>query len=227
MNSACPTCGTEYAVTPADVGRKIGCAKCGTALTVADSGLIPAPVPAPKAPQPLVPPRIAAWWRTADKATLAFAVGSLLVVYFLFVPQIESAKVDYRTARLAELGADHAAAVRTMTEQKADAQKIKDAEDKWTKRREELQDEVKSAGFSRDKAKYWDRYGLLLGYLLLAGASVAILRGEQPLVMRIVAAVVLTAQLLGLAALAPSGCTPSAKAYNLAERAPAIPEPKQ
>jgi predicted Zn finger-like uncharacterized protein len=41
MNNACPSCGAIYAVAPKDVGRKIKCKKCGTALKVDDTGLVP------------------------------------------------------------------------------------------------------------------------------------------------------------------------------------------
>jgi predicted Zn finger-like uncharacterized protein len=48
MNNACPSCGAVYAVAAKDIGRKIKCKKCGSALMVADSGLvIDAPVPPP------------------------------------------------------------------------------------------------------------------------------------------------------------------------------------
>jgi predicted Zn finger-like uncharacterized protein len=55
MNNACPSCGAVYAVTAKDVGRKIKCKKCGSALRVDDSGLMmdgptaPPPPPAPVA----------------------------------------------------------------------------------------------------------------------------------------------------------------------------------
>src|SRR5436853_399181 len=40
MNTACPSCGAIYAVAAKDIGRKIKCKKCGTALKVDDSGLV-------------------------------------------------------------------------------------------------------------------------------------------------------------------------------------------
>jgi len=40
MNNACPSCDAVYAVTAKDVGRKIKCKKCSTALRVDDSGLV-------------------------------------------------------------------------------------------------------------------------------------------------------------------------------------------
>jgi predicted Zn finger-like uncharacterized protein len=40
MNNACPTCGAVYAVATKDIGRKIKCKKCNTALMVDDTGLV-------------------------------------------------------------------------------------------------------------------------------------------------------------------------------------------
>ncbi len=40
MNNTCPSCDAVYAVTAKDVGRKIKCKKCGTALRVDDEGLV-------------------------------------------------------------------------------------------------------------------------------------------------------------------------------------------
>lgn len=39
MNNTCPSCGAVYNVAGKDVGRRIKCKKCGTALTVTDAGL--------------------------------------------------------------------------------------------------------------------------------------------------------------------------------------------
>jgi predicted Zn finger-like uncharacterized protein len=40
MNNACPTCGAVYAVASKDIGRKIKCKKCSSALRVDDTGLV-------------------------------------------------------------------------------------------------------------------------------------------------------------------------------------------
>ena len=39
MRNTCPQCETLYAVTPADIGRRIACKNCRTALVVAEDGL--------------------------------------------------------------------------------------------------------------------------------------------------------------------------------------------
>jgi hypothetical protein len=50
MNNACPGCGAAYAVAEKDVGRRIACKKCGTALIVAATGLVRDDVDAPSPP---------------------------------------------------------------------------------------------------------------------------------------------------------------------------------
>src|SRR2546430_1428854 len=39
MNTACPTCGAIYNVAAKDIGRKLKCKKCNTALKVTEAGL--------------------------------------------------------------------------------------------------------------------------------------------------------------------------------------------
>ena len=39
MNTACPTCGAVYNVAEKDIGRKLKCKKCSSALKVTDDGL--------------------------------------------------------------------------------------------------------------------------------------------------------------------------------------------
>ena len=40
MNNTCPSCGALYNVASKDIGRKIKCKKCSTALAVTDAGLV-------------------------------------------------------------------------------------------------------------------------------------------------------------------------------------------
>jgi predicted Zn finger-like uncharacterized protein len=57
MNNACPSCGAVYAVSSKDIGRKLKCKKCSSALIVAESGLeYDGPAGAPPTPPPLGAP---------------------------------------------------------------------------------------------------------------------------------------------------------------------------
>jgi DNA-directed RNA polymerase subunit M/transcription elongation factor TFIIS len=40
MNNACPECGAVYAVAEKDIGRRIACKKCSSALVVTEEGLV-------------------------------------------------------------------------------------------------------------------------------------------------------------------------------------------
>jgi predicted Zn finger-like uncharacterized protein len=50
MNNACPSCGAVYAVTGKDIGRRLKCKKCSSALVVTEDGL-EMEAPAGAAPQ--------------------------------------------------------------------------------------------------------------------------------------------------------------------------------
>ena len=54
MNNACPSCGAVYAVTAKDIGRKLKCKKCSSALIVDESGLVFDAPAAPPASRPAV-----------------------------------------------------------------------------------------------------------------------------------------------------------------------------
>lgn len=240
MNNACPSCGTVYTVTPADVGRRIACAKCATALRVAAAGLEREPAQTPgsagaatPATEPAAParsrqlPPIPTWATTFDPPTLLFSAGILVMLYFAFGPVIAAAKVERRSAQLSEASLDHAVRVRALQEKKADEKLLKDTEDRWAKQRDEYQDAVKYAELGKQQAAYWDRHGMLAGYLLIAAGGVWLLRTEQPLVKRVVAAVVVTVQvILAFQTVTPVGCAPAARAYNHRAPAPAELEPR-
>jgi predicted Zn finger-like uncharacterized protein len=59
MNNSCPECGAVYAVAEKDIGRRIACKKCNTALIVAEEGLVrdDATTPPPRRDDALDRPR--------------------------------------------------------------------------------------------------------------------------------------------------------------------------
>ncbi len=231
MNTACPSCATVYAVTPADVGRRIACAKCGTNLRVAAGGLEVEPKPAAAATTPTTdrPLLLAArtWAKDVDPPTFLFSLGLLLVLVFVAMPLIAAAKIDRRLAQSQEAAFEHAVRMRALQERKESEKAIKDAEEKWAKARVEYEDAVEYAKFDRAKGAYFERYGLLLGNLLAAGGAVWLLRTDQPLPKRIVAGVVVTVQmLLAFQTVTPVGCGSAARAYNRSVPAPSELEPR-
>src|SRR5262245_41947227 len=102
MNTACPTCGTEYAVAAKDVGRRIGCAKCGTHLSVTSAGLVADSVSAPSQSMVERQPTndLTSLWRRADWPTLGIGVGAVLVLWFIFMPIIAASNVERQNAIL-------------------------------------------------------------------------------------------------------------------------------
>lgn len=235
MNNACPTCATVYTVTPTDVGRRIACAKCGTNLRVAEGGLevepksdaIATPTPAPKAADNLLLVAATKWAKDIDPPTFLFTSGILIVLFFVAMPFIAVAKVERRLVQSQEAAFDHTVRMRALQEKKESEKAIKDAEDKWAKVRVDYEDAIEYAKFDKSKGAYFERYGLLFGYLLLAGGGIWLLRTEQPLAKRIVAGVVVTVQiLLAFQTVTPLGCGSAARAYNRSVPAPTELEPR-
>jgi hypothetical protein len=154
--------------------------------------------------------------------SIAFTVGAVLVIWFVFMPLIGSANAERRTALLTVETLDHAADMKQLRTRNADTKQIADAEEAWQRQREQLQEEVRLAEAARARDLYWERYGLLLGCLTLAVGAIGWTRADQPLTRRIVGAVVLAAQLLlAFQTVTPLGCSPPGRAYN----SPANPIP--
>ncbi len=238
MTAACPACRTEYTVTPQDVGRRIACARCGTHLAVDETGLRAEEAGSAAPPAALQGAKTAAGTAAlpgkrltdnltplrgkADWPTVLFLAGVGLVLCFVLMPSIAAANVERRTARLGEAMLDHAAYIKKLREKGADPKQVAEAEEAWQARREELQNDVKYAEFARGRGAYWDKYGLLLGYLVLAAGAVGWTRPDQSLVRRVLGAVVLAVQLLlAFQTVTPAGCSPAGRTYNL----PATPTP--
>ncbi|MDB5308421.1 MAG: hypothetical protein JWO38_2623 [Gemmataceae bacterium] len=148
MNNSCPSCGAIYNVAAKDVGRRIKCKKCGTALVVTDAGL--------EVDDPDAPPRPAAARAVAEDfededdveetsrkgrdrdrrggragfnpgemlakiggvSTILFALGVFLVVFTGFQDAIGKAKLDRRQAAIDEGQADMDAAQRRYDDKK-------------------------------------------------------------------------------------------------------------
>ncbi len=204
MNNACPECGTIYAVTPKDVGRRIVCKKCGAVLVISEGGFeqelaaLPAeakPVAEPRRPRftPELRRRLA---EAIDLPTLLFGLGAFLVLAMMFMPLIGKAKVERRTGLLQEEQYDHEIEIKKLREKPGNEDKIKTSEETWVKRREYLDAEIKYAEFSNARSGYTDRYGLLFGFVILMVGSLGLMRSGEGLVKRIFGAAVLGFQML-------------------------------
>lgn len=221
MNTVCPACSTPYAVTSADIGRRIACAKCGVVLVVDSTGLRPetATPPSPSSTPPAVPnltARLLAQIPPLDRPLLTFGLGTVLVIAFTVLPLIAVGQVERQNAILGEASLDQAAAIRALRERGVEDSQLREAEERWQKRRDEYQDAVRRAEFARARSGYWDRYGLLAGAVVLALGAVGLIRDpERPTALRWVASVILSAQLLlAFQTATPVGCAPPTRSYN-------------
>lgn len=225
MRNACPTCQTVYAVTPKDVGRRIVCRRCESALVIDDDGFRLETPPAPPPPPEPMPsreerareekpreerprrplpeprePREPLWSKVRpylDGPTVAFTAGVFLVIVALFMPLIGKAKVERRQAFITEERLNTDDLIKQLRAAKTpNEERIKKIEEDWQKRREALELDVKYAELGNQLGTYWDRYWLLGGFLLLGFGAIGFMRDNQPLIRRIVGAVVITAEML-------------------------------
>jgi predicted Zn finger-like uncharacterized protein len=245
MNSACPTCGAVYAVTPKDVGRKLKCKKCHTALAVTDAGLVvdtpSASVPAMASvaddfdtggevvstkskkakrfsgpPGPGLGERLA---KIGGVPTILFGLGTFFVIWFTFMEPIGEAATARANAAMDKLKLERDQKIKKLLpkgkkehelgedERKKFQEDSKKINDDYEKQLETAQEDAADTRISNIRSAWYDRYGQLLGFVLLAFGSIGYLRTEQPLVMKIVSAVVLGLMLLMIFNLAVGGCS--------------------
>ena len=203
MNNSCPECGAVYSVTSKDVGRRIACKKCRSALIVSERGLERDDAVLAEVEDDLEPRGRGRDVRSgpgffermknfADVPTILFGAGAFFVIYFLFSPLIDQAKIIRREGAVSEgqLETD-----RLLRNTKAEDAKKK-IDDDWKKERDLLREEVDFAKVGAQRGGYWNRQGMLLGFLLLAFACLGYLTPHQPTIRRVVGAIVLCSMLV-------------------------------
>jgi predicted Zn finger-like uncharacterized protein len=264
MNTACPSCGAVYAVTPKDVGRKIKCKKCSTALRVDDSGLV---VDTPASSPP--PPAAVAAAVVDDEAeggdegavikkkgkksvdrdrdyqggggrgigvflekiggmpTILFGFGTFFVLYFFFQPVLSLASLERASGLTDRVNLEKTQQERKYQEQRDKLEKDRKAEKITQKVYDDGVEEIRKAKdkfyedlrpkeydafdskgeaeITRKRSALLDSFGLMVGFILLAFGCIGYIRGDSPLVTRIVAASILTAMMLAVFAKF-SGC---------------------
>ncbi len=240
MRNDCPACHTVYAVTPQDIGKRILCRPCGTALVIADDGFrldLSAPVAskakanrsdgpqdsdnAPRKPtaegestasEPSKP--AGQKWEKAqdlyaryvDLPTILFGVGAFFILTFLFLPMIGRAKQERRIGALAEEKLDMDLEIRRLREKSGNEDKSKKIEEDWSKRLPILEAEIKYAEIANQRSGYFDKYGLLFGFVVLMAGSLGMVRADVHLVKRIFGATVLGLQMLMVFSSLIGGC---------------------
>jgi hypothetical protein len=124
-----------------------------------------------------------------------FGVGAFLAIVFTFMPLISQAKVASRKADVTAAERDHNARLRKLVDENQKS-KIQETEKTFARKKEELEDRVEAARVSAAQSAYWDRYFLMFGFVFLMLGSLGFLMPGQPLIRRIVGAVVLSAEVI-------------------------------
>ena len=240
MRNDCPSCNTVYTVTPQDVGKRIICKQCNAALVIAEDGFrLDLSVPAASKPSKVKaardedkgddidPPKNSKpnkpagrelamakefYAKYVDVPTILFGIGAFFILTFLFFPMIGKAKHERRIGGLAEEKLDMEVEIRKFREKSGNEEKIKKIEEEWAKRLPVLEAEVKYAEISNQRSGYFDRYGLLFGFVALMVGNLGMVRSETHLVKRILNSLLLARPWpsgeveFGLQDLAPHSC---------------------
>ena len=134
--------------------------------------------------------------KSVDIPTILFGIGAFFILTFLFFPMIGKAKHDRRIGALAEEKLDMEVEIRKLREKSGNEERIKKIEEEWTKRLPVLEADVKYAEISNQRSGYFDKYGLLFGFIILMVGSLGMIRSDTHLVKRIFGASVLGLQML-------------------------------
>lgn len=228
MNNVCPNpdCGAIYNVAAKDVGRRIKCKKCASALIVTDAGLEyderdPPPVAAPPGPVVIVddeeevtPRRSGRSVKATGKRfgmdprqffkdiggipTLFFGFGAFLVIVFLFQPIIGLAAIERANGAVRRVDLDWRGQERKLRKDKKSDEEISKAREEFYKKRdkEELEDNIAYEAISTSRGLWMEMYGMMFGFLFLMAGSIGYMMPDQTLVRRILGTVVLGTQIL-------------------------------
>ena len=131
-----------------------------------------------------------------DIPTILFGIGAFFILTFLFFPMIGKAKHERRIGAMAEEKLEMEQDIRKLREKSGNEEKIKKLEEDWTKRLPVLEAEAKAAEISNQRSGYFDRYGMLFGFVLLMIGCLGMVRADTHLVKRIFGASVLGLQML-------------------------------
>lgn len=144
--------------------------------------------------------------KSLDIPTILFGIGAFFILTFLFFPMIGKANHDRRIGALAEEKLDMEVEIRKLREKSGNEERIKQIEEKWTKRLPVLEADVKYAEISNQRSGYFDKYGLLFGFVVLMVGSLGMVRADTHLVKRIFGASVLGLQMLIVFSSLLGGC---------------------
>ncbi len=223
MNNICPSCGAVYNVARKDIGRKISCKKCGAALVVTEAGLesdAPAAVATRPAPVDdmadvdegeLVAPRrgkssrrggglnidpVQIFHDFGGIATILFGFGAFLVIVFLFMPIIGTAAEQRALGAVERMELEWKTKERKMRKEKKADDEISKAREEFFKGKEELEEDVQDESISNKRARWFESYGMMFGFLFLMAGSLGFMMPGHTVYRRILGTVVLGVQIL-------------------------------
>lgn len=144
-------------------------------------------------------------------ATIPFAFGAFLVIVYLFMPLISTASELRAEGAIDRLKLDQEVDKRKAlpkgktTEQELDpdeAKKYREELDrmklpeKYAPKFQAARDDVELAKISRKRTLWFDRYGMMAGFIFLMIGSLGYIIQSEPSIRRTVGAIVLCAQIL-------------------------------
>jgi hypothetical protein len=152
--------------------------------------------------------------------TILFGVGVFLVIVFTFMPRIGEAAItrasmaerklqlemDRELKRVAPKDKDG----NPKAPEEADLKKAKEITDRYQKQIDEARADAQNEEVSNTRAVWFERYGLMFGFLFVAFGCIGYLRTEQPLVVKIVAGVILGFMMI-IVFLMVAGCGESSR----------------
>jgi hypothetical protein len=137
-----------------------------------------------------------------DPFTPAFALGSIIVIFFLFMPILDTQKVDRRRAVISsgdltqqrlDKEAKQRDGARPTAAQRDETKKRHDA---WDTEKSGLEQDAEQARIDADNNHYWYTWGTLIGFLVLAVAAIGYMSPGQTTVRKVTGSIIICAILL-------------------------------
>jgi hypothetical protein len=140
--------------------------------------------------------------------TVVMGFGAFLVIVFLFMPIIGQAAIQRAEAGKQKLEQERDAKVKKLVPKGKKPQELTGDEQKkfleeadkiqkdYEKQISDAEDDARGEVTSNKRAVWFERYGMMFGFLFVMVGSIMYMMPEQPNIRRIVGAIILTAQLV-------------------------------
>jgi hypothetical protein len=166
-------------------------------------------------------------------STVLFGVGLFFVIFFTFMDEIGRAAIARAQAGVEKVNVERDSELRKLlpkgkgdrSELGEDEKKKYDEEGekvrkKYAQQLSEAAEDSRATAISNVRSVWLERYGLMFGFMFVAFGCLGYLRTEQPLVLRIVAAVILAFMMMVVFSSFGGGCGKSPPSI------PSFPNPK-